>query len=89
MVDDGRRGDSLSSSRRTLDQTQRPLQYRLHSVNLPEILKAISGFSSGNSCTEKRIKYNENVAHSDMAFIEIPLTDIKCLQTDKPTNSDI
>lgn len=83
MVDDGRRGDSLSSSRRTLDQTQRPLQYRLHSVNLPEILKAISGFSSGNSCTEKKIKYDENVVHSDMAFIEIALTDIKCLQTDK------
>lgn len=34
VVNDSGRGDSLPSARRTLDQTERPLQHRLHSINL-------------------------------------------------------
>lgn len=34
VVYDSRRGDSLPSPWRTLDQTKRPLQHRLHSIHL-------------------------------------------------------
>lgn len=34
VVDDCGRGNSLTSTRRTLDEAERPLQHRLHSVHL-------------------------------------------------------
>lgn len=34
VVNNSGRSDSLPSTRRTLDQTERPLQHRLHSVHL-------------------------------------------------------
>lgn len=34
VVNDSGRGDGFPSARRTLDQTERPLQHRLHSINL-------------------------------------------------------
>lgn len=34
VVNDGGRGDGLAGAGRTLDQTERPLQHRLHSINL-------------------------------------------------------
>lgn len=39
VVNDSGRGDGLPSARRTLDQTQRPLQHRLHSINLLDLKK--------------------------------------------------
>lgn len=54
VVNDSGRGDGLPSARRTLDQTQRPLQHRLHSINLLDFFKK----KGSSSFLLQRLKIN-------------------------------
>lgn len=76
VVDNSSRRDSLASTRRTLDQTERPLQHRLHSIHLVTQKYKVVGKKS-----TLKIKPSQNICLTAVRLVRSDLWVIEVRQT--------